>query len=197
MKTLHIAILTVLLSLSGASVFGAARSWETDMAHSNIYFSVDHIFSKVNGHFNEFTLETSFDPADLAGSKFAFTIKVDSIDTNITKRDKHLVSADFFDAGTFPEITFVSTGITDTGNSVYDVVGKLTIKGKDYDLTLPLKLEGIADHPAKQGTEVAGFNGTILFDRLAHGVGNGKFHQMGIVGKDVEIFVSLELLSEK
>jgi len=197
MKTLHITVLTVLLIFSGANVFGAARSWDTDKAHSNIYFSVDHIFSKVRGHFNDFTLETNFDPADLGGSKFAFTIVVDSIDTNITKRDKHLVSADFFDAGQFPQITFVSTEIADAGNSVYNVVGKLTIKGKEYDLTLPLKLEGIADHPAKKGTEVAGFNGTIIFDRLAHGVGNGKFHQMGIVGKDVEIFVSLELLSEK
>ena len=197
MKTIQIIAISLLLAFTGSSAFGAARSWELDKAHSNIYFSVDHIFSKVNGHFNEFTLELTFDPANLAESMFLFEIKTESIDTNIGKRDKHLQSADFFDAGKFPTMKFESTQISDTGNGMYDVTGKITIKGQTYDLTLPLKLVGIAEHPAKKGTEVAGFNGTITLDRLAHGVGNGKFHEMGIVGKDVEVFVSIEVLAEK
>jgi len=197
MKTIQIIAISLLLAFTGSSAFGAARSWELDKAHSNIYFSVDHIFSKVNGHFNEFTLELTFDPANLAESMFSFEIKTDSIDTNIGKRDKHLQSADFFDAGKFPTMKFESTQISDAGNGMYDVAGKITIKDQTYDLTLPLKLMGIAEHPAKKGTEVAGFNGTITVDRLAHGVGNGKFHEMGIVGKDVEVFVSIEVLAEK
>ena len=197
MKTIQIIAISLLLAFTGSSAFGAARSWELDKAHSNIYFSVDHIFSKVNGHFNEFTLELTFDPANLAESMFLFEIKTESIDTNIGKRDKHLQSADFFDAGKFPTMKFESTQISDTGNGMYDVAGKITIKDQTYDLTLPLKLMGIAEHPAKKGTEVAGFNGTITVDRLAHGVGNGKFHEMGIVGKDVEVFVSIEVLAEK
>jgi polyisoprenoid-binding protein YceI len=197
MKTIQIFAISLLLAFTGSSAFGAARSWELDKAHSNIYFSVDHIFSKVNGHFNEFTLDLTFDPANLAESMFLFEIKTDSIDTNIGKRDKHLQSADFFDAGKFPTMKFESTQISDTGNGMYDVAGKITIKGQTYDLTLPLKLVGIAEHPAKKGTEVAGFNGTITLDRLAHGVGNGKFHEMGVVGKDVEVFVSIEVLAPK
>lgn len=197
MKTIQIIAISLLLAFTGSSAFGAARSWELDKAHSNIYFSIDHIFSKVNGHFNEFTLELTFDPANLAESMFLFEIKTESIDTNIGKRDKHLQSADFFDAGKFPTMKFESTQISDTGNGMYDVAGKITIKGQTYDLTLPLKLVGIAEHPAKKGTEVAGFNGTITLDRLAHGVGNGKFHEMGVVGKDVEVFVSIEVLAPK
>lgn len=198
MKTLQIIGITFLLALTGVSAaLSAARSWELDKAHSNVYFSVDHIFSKVNGHFNDFKTEITFDPADLAGSKFDFEIMTSSIDTNITKRDKHLQSADFFDAGKFPVMKFTSTQISDSGNGMYNVEGKLSVKGKDYDLTLPLKLEGIKEHPAKKGTEVVGFNGTITFDRLAHNVGNGKFYDMGVVGKDVDVFVSLELLSGK
>lgn len=200
MKTtrfIPIFIFAFSLIIGGSTAFGAARSWELDKAHSNIYFGVDHIFSKVNGMFNDFTLDVSFDPANLADSKFVFTILVDSIDTGIPKRDKHLQSADFFDAGNFPQMRFESTTITDAGDSVYDLTGTLTIKGIDYDLTLPLKLAGIADHPAKKGTEVAGFNGTISIDRLAHGVGSGKFLEMGVVGKDVDVFVTLEVLADK
>lgn len=197
MKKTASLIIALGLLLSSSAAIAAARSWETDKAHSYIYFDIDHIFSSIRGHFNEFNLETSFDPDNLADSKFMFDIEVDSIDTNITKRDKHLLSADFFDSGKFPKITFESTEITAAGDNRYNVAGTLTIKGKPYNLTLPLELVGVAEHPAKKGTEVAGFNGTVTIDRLVHGVGNGKFYEMGVVGKEVDIFVSLELLSNK
>ena len=171
----------IVILFGATSAFSAAQSWNLDKAHSNVYFSVDHIFSKVNGHFNEFTTDIKFDPAELEGSKFDFEIKVSSIDTNIGKRDKHLQSPDFFDADGFPLMTFKSSKITDKGNGMYDVAGTLTIKDKDYDLTLPLKLEGVKEHPAQKGTDVAGFNGRITIDRLAHDVGSGKFYEMGVV----------------
>ena len=196
-RLIKIMALMLLLILSSSTAFGVARTWEMDKVHSNIYFSVDHIFSRVYGKFNDFTLVAAFDPTNLADSKFLFTIQVESIDTGIPKRDKHLQSADFFDAGKFPHMSFESTKITNAGGSVYEVEGILTVKEKTYDLTLPLKLAGITDHPAQKGAEVAGFNGTITIDRLAHGVGNGKFHQMGIVGKDVDVLVTLEVLSDK
>jgi len=176
---------------------GQARTWELDKAHSNIYFSVDHIFSKVHGHFNDYTAEINFDPTNLADSSFVFEIETKSIDTNIAKRDKHLQSDDFFGAGKFPMIKFSSEQVTDVGNNVYEVKGKLVLKGKTYDLTLPLTLAGIKAHPAVKGKDVIGFNGTMTIDRLEYGVGNGKFYQMGVVGKEVDILVSMELLGEK
>ena len=196
MKHIYLfSIIAILTLFSVQSVFGAARSWELDKAHSNVYFSIDHIFSKVNGHFNDFKTEINFDPNNLADSRFFFEIKTESVDTNIGKRDKHLQSADFFDAGKFPTMTFESTKITDAGNGLYNVEGKLSVKGEEYDLTLPLTLAGVKEHPAKKGTDVAGFNGNVMIDRLAHKVGNGKFYDMGVVGKDVDVFVTLELLS--
>ena len=119
------------------------------------------------------------------------------INTNIAKRDKHLQSGDFFDAGKFPLITFKSVKITDIGNNVYEVLGKLTIKGEAYDLALPLTLAGVQDHPAVKNKEVIGFNGGLTIDRLLYKVGTGKFADMGVVGKDVDVFVTLEALSGK
>lgn len=198
MKKLQLLGLTLILSVVFThSASGAVRSWDLDKAHSNIYFSIEHIFSTVNGHFNDFKTEINFDPANLAESRLFFEIKVNSIDTNIAKRDKHLQSADFFDVGTFPTMTFESTNITDAGNGLYNIIGILNVKGTKYDLTLPLTLAGIKEHPAQKGTDVAGFNGNVTIDRLTHKVGNGKFHKMGIVGKDVDVFVSLEVLSSK
>lgn len=197
MKTIQTIIIALLLTITASSVTAAARSWDLDTAHSNIYFGVTHIFSKVNGLFNEFSLDLDFDPENLEQSSFLFTIEVDSINTNIPKRDKHLVSADFFDGGKFPQMTFESKTISSGGDNLYNVAGTLTIKGVEYDVTLPLKLEGITEHPTKKGTDVAGFNGTLSIDRLAHGVGTGKFYELGVVDKMVDIFVSIEVLSER
>ena len=173
------------------------RSWELDKGHSNFYFSVDHIFSKIRGYFGEYSGEILFDPDNLAESRMMFEIDVKSIDTAIAKRDKHLLSEDFFDAAAHPKMVFSSNKIVATGADSFDVHGTFTVKGKDYDLVLPLTLAGVADHPMKKGQEVAGFNGTLTIDRLAYGVGTGKFFEYGVVGKDVEILVSLEVLSKK
>ena len=44
---------------------------------------------------------------------------------------------------------------------------------------------------------MAGFNGRLSVDRLALGVGDGKFYKMGLLGKEVEVLVTLELLAVK
>jgi polyisoprenoid-binding protein YceI len=198
MKRLVVFALALLfVTVSGHPASAAARGWELDKAHTNFYFSVDHIYSKIQGHFNEYTGEVKFDPKNLAESRFFFKIETASIDTNVAKRDKHLQSADFFDAGKYPEMTFESTKITDAGQGRYEVQGKFTVKGEEYQLLLPLTLAGIKDHPAVKGKEVIGFNGKLTIDRLAYKVGSGKFYDLGLVGKDVEILVSIEALADK
>lgn len=198
MKRSRIVSLALLLFvLSVQTVTAAVRSWELDKAHTNFYFSVDHIYSKIRGHFNEYSGEIRFDPQNLAESRFVFKIDVASVDTNIAKRDKHLQSTDFFDAGQYPQMTFESTRITDTGKGVYEVLGRFSVKGQEYQLLLPLTLAGVKDHPTVKGKEVIGFNGTLTIDRLAYKVGSGKFFDLGVVGKDVEIFVSIEALADK
>jgi polyisoprenoid-binding protein YceI len=92
MKKLHfLGISFLLFVLIAPNAYATAREWVLDQAHSNIYFSVGHIYSKIHGHFNEFTSKVNFDPENLKESRFFFKIKVDSIDTGISKRDKHLL----------------------------------------------------------------------------------------------------------
>lgn len=198
MKRQTVLLMTFFLLLTGGkSAFAAAKVWELDKAHSNFYFEVTHIFSTIRGHFSDFLGEIHFDPANLADSKFFFEIQTDSVDTGVAKRDKHLLSADFFNSGKYPLLTFESTSIHDIGSGVYEVSGKFTVKGQSYDLVLPLVFEGISNHPAAKGQQVAGFNGKLTIDRLAYKIGTGKFSDLGVVGKDVDILVSIEGLSGK
>ena len=194
-KVTGLSLLLILLIAAGSG-FAQAKSWELDKDHANIYFGVDHIFPKIRGHFDDFSAKISFDPEDLAASNFFFEIEVDSINTNNGKRDRHLRSADFFNEPDYPVIRFQSKSIIATGDNTYDVTGTLTMKGKEYDFVLPLTLAGIKDHPMVKGAKVAGFNGEISIDRLTYGVGNGKYYKMGVVGKDVDILVALEVLSK-
>ena len=195
-KSLFALTLAVLL-LFGQNASAAARAWELDTDHSNVYFSIEHIYAKVQGRFAAIAATVHFDPANLKESRFDFEIKVDSIDTGIKQRDDHLRSADFFASSDHPLITFTSNAVTAAGEGVYQVAGTLTVKGKSRDLVLPLTLAGVKDHPTTPGKQVAGFNGRLSVDRLALGVGDGKFHQMGLLGKEVEVLVTLELLADK
>ena len=195
-KSLFALTLAVLL-LFGQNASAAARAWELDTDHSNVYFSIEHIYAKVQGRFAAIAATVHFDPANLKESRFDFEIKVDSIDTGINQRDDHLRSADFFASSDHPLITFTSNAVTAAGEGVYQVAGTLTVKGKSRDLVLPLTFAGVKDHPATPGKQVAGFNGRLSVDRLALGVGDGKFHQMGLLGKEVEVLVTLELLADK
>ena len=195
-KSLFALTLAVLLLFS-QNASAAARAWELDTDHSNVYFSIEHIYAKVQGRFAAIAATVHFDPANLKESRFDFEIKVDSIDTGIKQRDDHLRSADFFASSDHPLITFTSNAVTAAGEGVYQVAGTLTVKGKSRDLVLPLTFAGVKDHPATPGKQVAGFNGRLSVDRLALGVGDGKFHQMGLLGKEVEVLVTLELLADK
>lgn len=198
MKQINIMLLALFFVIVGSlPTMAAVKVWELDKGHSNFYFSVGHIFSKVHGQFDDYSGEIRFDPGNLAESRFYFAIKTASVDTNIAKRDKHLQSADFFDSAQFPLFVFESTKITDAGNGLYNVLGKLTIKGEVFDLVLPLSFAGVKDHPMAKGKQVVGFNGIVTIDRLAHKIGTGKFYDLGVVGKNVEIIVSLEALSTK
>ena len=191
------ALTLALLLLFGQNASAAARAWELDTDHSNVYFSIEHIYAEVQGRFTAIAATVHFDPANLKESRFDFEIKVDSIDTGINQRDDHLRSADFFASSDHPLITFTSNAVTAAGEGVYQVAGTLTVKGKSRDLILPLTLAGVKDHPTTPGKQVAGFNGRLSVDRLALGVGDGKFYKMGLLGKEVEVLVTLELLADK
>ncbi|TKB27650.1 YceI family protein [Desulfopila sp. IMCC35006] len=179
------------------SLHAEVRPWKIDEEHTNLYFSVDHIYAKVQGRFTDYRGTLRFDPDNLKDSTISFEIKVKSVDTGIGKRDRHLRSADFFDESKYPFMTFTSQSITKAEENIYNVSGILTIKDVSKELVLPLTFEGMRENPLAPDMEVAGFNGRLTLDRLAYNVGDGKYYQMGAVGKDVDILVTIEALRKK
>src|SRR5690242_8969214 len=110
----------------------ATERWTIDTSHSTVDFVVRHmIVSKTRGTFGDWSGSFDIDKENPSKSVVTAKIVVGSIDTRDKKRDGHLLSADFFDAATYPTIEFTSRRIE--GNPLSDafkVVGDLTIHGK-------------------------------------------------------------------
>jgi polyisoprenoid-binding protein YceI len=191
-KSVYLSAVVIFLLLLGTNGFAAAPQWKIDPPHSGIHFDVQHIYSTVKGFFNEFDGKIEFDPANLKESRFDFAVKVKSVDTNNSKRDGHLQSGDFFDADKYPEMTFKSKSIAHKMGDQYEVEGVLTVKDVSQNVKIPFTFFGTKPHPANPKMEVAGFEARMDIDRLAYHVGDGKFYQMGVVGKDVKVLITVE-----
>ncbi|MFP4159596.1 MAG: YceI family protein [Desulfobacterales bacterium] len=188
-------IFCVVLCVTGLS-HAQAEEWKIDENHSSIYFDVDHTFVTVRGLFDDYSGNVVFDPEDEDASSIDFTVKVDSIDTNITKRDNHLRSDDFFAAGKYPEMSFSSKEIRHEGDDQYTVKGDLTIKSVTREVEVPFRFLGMKDNPMDDGQKVAGFEAEFTINRLDYNVGTGKFAEMGVVGEEVNILVALEIIKD-
>ena len=190
-------VLLLLFFVALAPIHAAARQWNLDTVHTNFFFDVKHTYATVRGQFMDFSGDVYFDPDHPEESRFEFAIKVNSVDTKVGKRDTHLRSPDFFDAAKYPLITFESARVVSAGDNKYIVEGTLTIKDVSRDLALEFVYHGQKDNPLKPGEIVAGLDTRLTIDRLAFNVGDGKFYKMGVVGKDVDILLTLELLRDR
>ncbi|MFD4741938.1 YceI family protein [Streptomyces virginiae] len=130
-----------------------------DPAHSSIGFTVRHaMVTNVRGAFSEHEGTLHLDGADPARSTASIDVKIASVDTGIADRDGHLRSGDFFDAETFPLMTFRSTEARQLGGDAYRITGELTIKDVTRPLSIDLEFNGSATDP--YGNERVGFEGS-------------------------------------
>ena len=174
-----------------------APKWDIDPAHSSVAFTTAHFFVPVEGRFDKFSGERLFDPANLAGSKADFTIDVNSVNTQDTKRDDDLRSKHFFEVKTWPSMKFVSSFFEKKNDKEFIAHGKLTIKDVTKDIELPFKILGVMEHPMKKGTEVMGIQASTTINRGDYGVGTGDWAADMVVRSEVEIKITLEVSRKK
>ena len=175
-----------------------ATRWNVDADHTSIGFSVRHFFTPVSGVFDEFEAALEFDPAHPDSASFRAKIVVASINTNNAVRDGHLQSADFFDAQSFPFITFASTSVRPVGDGRYVATGDLTIRDVKRSIDVELKLLGVRELDSEMSAmfggvqHVASFAAETSIKRNDHGVGSGSWAETAVLGDDVQISITLE-----
>ena len=124
------------------------------------------VVSKVHGRFDAFS-GTVVTNGNLARTSVAVSIEAASVNTHLSVRDNQVRSADFLDAGHFPNITFVSTAVREESGR-YFVDGDLTIRGTTRPVTLNLTVNGFS--PDTFGANRASFSATTTIDRNDFGV---------------------------
>jgi len=87
------------------------------------------MIANVKGQFSKVSGALILDESDLANSRVEASIEAASIHTRDDQRDAHLKSADFFDIGNFPTLTFKSSRISIVKDGELSVEGELTIRG--------------------------------------------------------------------
>ncbi|MGW2277519.1 YceI family protein [Streptomyces sp. NPDC001770] len=133
-------------------------TYTIDPAHSSIGFTVRHaMVTNVRGSFGEHEGTLVLNGTDPHHSTASIDVRIASIDTGIADRDGHLRSGDFFDAETFPLMTFRSTSAEQLGGDTYRITGDLTIKDVTRPLSIDLEFNGSATDV--YGNQRVGFEG--------------------------------------
>jgi polyisoprenoid-binding protein YceI len=160
---------TTTTATTGIDLTALTGTYTIDPTHTQIGFVARHaMVTKVRGAFDDFDGTVAFDAADPAATAVRITIKAASINTRNIQRDEHLRSNDFLALDTYPEITFVSTGMRLTGDTSLELTGDLTVKGVTNTVTIPFSYEGVATDP--YGNLRLGFEGSVAINRRDYGV---------------------------
>ena len=122
-----------------------AGLWNLVPDRSTISFKIKNMWGllSVKGQFADFTGD-----GQLTGKGAVFgrvDINVASLHTGIGRRDQHLLSADFFDAERFPQISVVVTALQPTGGKDAELRASFTIKGNTETVPLPVTITELGD----------------------------------------------------
>ena len=169
--------------------------FKIDPLHSDIEFKVKHLMiSTVNGRFTKFDATMESELEDFTDATLTFEADVDSISTNISDRDNHLKSDDFFSAEKYPKILFKSTKINKLDDGDYTVEGLLTIR----DVELPITLKGSynGNDVDAYGQTKYGFELEGVIKRSEYGLSFNAVGEKGgiLVSDEVKLIVSIQMM---
>ena len=95
---------------------------------SELSFRIKNFGINVDGQFNRYKIEIT---QDSEGSLLSIrgVVYVNTVETGITTRDKHLLAEEYFNAFKYPEMTLESTSVLPLNKAQYKVMANLKIKG--------------------------------------------------------------------
>ena len=192
MKALHMSnrsLATLVLGL--LVVFSlpafASETYKLDPGHTSIVFRVKHLgIAYVYGRFNGPTGSFVFDESSPSKSTIEMQAEAKNVDTAVEKRDNHLRSPDFFNAGEYPLVSFKSKSVKKLSEDTYGVSGDLTLLGKTRPITVEVHATGAGKDP--WGGFRRGFETSFSIKRSEFGMG----FMMGGVSDEVNLTVSVE-----
>jgi polyisoprenoid-binding protein YceI len=174
---------SIVVCLSLASTASAQQ--KIIAAQSVIAFTSKQMGVPVDGKFEKFDAQISFDPKQPAASKIAFTIDIGSAVIGDADTIKELRKPTWFDMAKFPTASFQSTSAKALGGGKFEVAGNLTIKGRNKPILAVVQLAQKGDATTVEGN----FN----MKRLDFNLGDGEWKDVSIVADYVVVKIKLAL----
>lgn len=204
MKSLFTSILSMALVAATAraemEIEAPAGAYKLDPTHASLVWKVNHLgLSDYTARFATFDATLAFDPANVTGSTLEVTVDPTSIKTDYPKPEetdfdqKLQTNENFFNAGEYPDITFTSTKIEQTGERTGKVHGELTMLGETHPVTLDVTFNGsMAEHPYAD-VAALGFSATGTLKRSEWGMD----YLIPNVGDEVKLLIEAEFLRQE
>jgi polyisoprenoid-binding protein YceI len=164
------------------------RVWNFDPAYTTVEFVIRNLWYHVKGRFTALEGAIVLDENDISRSSVTATIKARSIETGNKRRDAHLVSKDFFDADSYPDIEFESSRVRrGKDRDSLDVEGSLTIKDKRVPIALAVNEMDRSRSP--NGEEFVYYSATAELDRFAFGINYGS---AALMGRRLKVMINVQ-----
>ena len=147
-----------------------AGTYAVEPYHTRIVFDVSHMgFTTWYGDFTTASGSLNFDPKAPSKSALSISFPTASVSTTNPTLDGELKGAEWFDAATYPTITFKSTKIEILGHDKGEIIGDLTFHGVTHPVTLVAHFNGGGVNPLDKKYTI-GFDATGSLSRAAWGV---------------------------
>lgn len=178
-------ILSIGFACVSAVALPVAAQQKLVPAQSTLGFVFKQMGVPVEGRFNKFDAQVSFDASKLAGSSVAFTVDIASATLGSAEIDSELPKTTWFNTAKFPQATFASSAFKALGAGKYEVMGKLSIKGQSRDVVVPVTMT--------QAGAVTTAIGVVPIKRLAFKIGENEWADTSMVADDVQVKFKLAL----
>ena len=110
---------------------GTDEALELLKDESSITYRIVHPLHEIEATSKDATYQLEVDPAKKEIVSVSATVDVTTFDSGNSNRDSHAMEV--IDAISYPEVSFVSSSVTETGDSL-KVTGKLTFHGVTRDI---------------------------------------------------------------
>lgn len=165
-----------------------STKWAIDKSHSTLNFKAKHLMiTTVTGTFGSYDANIETNGNDFSSAQIQFSADIASVNTGNEQRDGHLKSDDFFNAETYPTLSFKSTDATRKNDKSFILHGDLTIRNVTLPVDLDVDVNGIVKDP--WGNTKAGISFRTKINRKEFGLNFHVLNEAGnlLVSDDIRI----------
>lgn len=141
-----------------------------DTGKSKVAATFKQMNVPVEGVFTKAAGSIQFDPARPEAATASIQIDTAGFDLGMDDYNAEVRKKEWFDSKTFPQASFVSSGFKALAGDRYQASGKLTLKGKSIDVSLPVTV--------KREAAATLFSGSLPISRKAFAIGDAGWNEV-------------------